>query len=331
MAKCLYDEGETVVMSYRRGPRRGISMIEVIVVVAIVAILAVLTLNGVDSARESARSAVCVDHLRQLGIGFAAHHAALQAFPSNGGWDGKQTITAATGGKAEVFTKTIDGVAYHWGAPDPTAPPIKQTGGWGYSLLPYIDNQELFNTIKYDAGFPLYICPSRRGARAQLPPDSDEIATYSGGGWAWGKIDYATNRFIIRNRPGSAHPSDKPQTPAERARASRLSRYADILDGSANTILIGEKLMDPDRYDSGAWFWDEPFLLGGSYATSRSGEDVLPDRSGIYYKNNWGSAHTDSANFGFADGSVRPLKFGASPTIMRALLSPSARDRPQEP
>lgn len=316
-------------MSRKRLRSRGFSLVELLVVVSVVAILISLTLSAIQQAQESARAVRCSDHLRQIGLGLAMHHDAHGVFPSNGGWDGKQQILSTTGVSVEVFTKTRgDGVVYHWGVPDPSLPPEKQTGGWAYAILPYIEQSSLYNNLNYEVAVALYQCPSRRSPEPQLPVD-DGKATYSGGGWAWGKIDYAVNGQLIRNRPGSVHPIDP--EPERRVNTYRgLARIASIRDGTSATILTGEKAMDLARVDTGAWYWDEPFLLGGSYATARRGIDVLPDLYGIAYHDNWGSAHTTIAHFGFADGSVRRIRHGAPPSLMRALLSPAGGE-PHEP
>jgi len=66
--------------------RRGFSLIELLVVVAIIALLAALLLGGVKIVREAARTSVCANGLRNLGVFFeyyatesggfypAAHH-----------------------------------------------------------------------------------------------------------------------------------------------------------------------------------------------------------------------------------------------------------------
>src|SRR2546421_5843718 len=116
----------------------------------------------------------------------------------------------------------------------------------------------------------LYICPSRRKAVA-LVPSHDEHGSYQGGAWPWGKTDYAANARIVPNRP------------------LRLWGLEDITDGAANTVLLGEKALDSDNYDSGTWYWDEPFFLGGSDSTSRKGTELMRDTSGsaLAARENW--------------------------------------------
>jgi prepilin-type processing-associated H-X9-DG protein len=137
-----------------------------------------------------------------------------------------------------------------------------------------------------------------------MPTRNDAYGEYSGGGWSWGKTDYAGNGMMIPNRPV-------------------CWPLARITDGTSHTVLVGEKAMDPRNYDSGTWYWDEPFFLGGSGGTWRQGGRMFRDAVGIAFPGNWGSAHANGAQFLFADGSVRSLAFETARVLLNALMTPN--------
>jgi prepilin-type processing-associated H-X9-DG protein len=174
--------------------------------------------------------------------------------------------------------------------------------------LPFLEQEAIYRGQAWTSVFSLYICPSRRHVDAQTAPASDQYATYLTGGWEWGKIDYAANGLVVPNRP-------------------KVMSLVQITDGASNTILIGEKAMDRNNCDTGTWFWDEPFFIGGAGGTERSGTLILKDDRGIQFAYNWGSPHTGGAQFVFADGSVHTLSYSMAQNAVKALLTPAGGEQ----
>lgn len=296
----------------RPNRRSAFTLIELLVVIAIIAVLIGLLLPAVQRVREAASRISCANNLKQLGLALHMHHDVHQVFPSNGGWDGRQTIPAAGGGRTTPYTKDygVSGVWY-WGGGDPALPPRLQTGSWLFAILPFIEQDAAYRNRAWTTAVKLYVCPSWRLPLPQVPAD-DARGTYNGGGWAWGKTDYAANALVLPNRPTTGPASCR--------------GLAFLTDGTAHTVLAGEKAMDARYYQAAGWWWDEPFFLGGSDSTSRKGSGLLRDAPGtaLQTRENRGSPHLAGAQFLFADGSVRTVPYATAPSLLGALMTPNS-------
>jgi prepilin-type N-terminal cleavage/methylation domain-containing protein/prepilin-type processing-associated H-X9-DG protein len=281
------------------------TLIELLVVLAIIGILTGLLLCAVQKARAAAARIECANHLKQIGLAMQMHHDTYRVFPSNGGWDGREEIPSTSGALFVPESIEFGNPAPHlWGVGQPGVSPFQQTGSWAYAILPFLEQQNNYQQRAWMAPLTLYICPARRLAAAQSAPAYDQYGSYISGGWAWAKTDYAVNLLALPNRP-------------------TCLALAQLSDGASNTILAGEKAMDPKNYQTGTWFWDEPYYLGGAGGTERDQPVILHDARGIPFWHNWGSAHDGGAQFLFADGSVHLLAYATSAPIVLALMTPS--------
>jgi prepilin-type N-terminal cleavage/methylation domain-containing protein/prepilin-type processing-associated H-X9-DG protein len=292
--------------------RRGFTLIELLVVIGILGVLVGLLLPAIQMARVAVQATRCLNNLRQVGLALHQFHTAHSVFPSNGGWDGKQTIPSANG---ISFTPTTfdftTNQLYTWGVGDPARGPADQTGSWAYAILPYLEQEGMYQKPDWTVAVAVLVCPMRRVALATEVVAEDDNGKYQGGGWTWGKTDYAVNLLAFDNRPA-------------------CRGMATFTDGLSNTILVGEKAFNPRVEQAQSWYWDEPFFLGGSKGTSRGGMALLHDSSGDWqenpYKDNWGSPHPGGVQFLFGDGGVRAVARTIDPSTFAALLTPDGHE-----
>jgi len=181
--------------------RRGFSLVELLVVIAIICLLTALLLPAVQSAREAARRAACLNNFRQLGIALQHYHATTGSFPPGG---------------IELIAKKPGGRQYAWGA----------------FLLPYLEQTAVFEML--DFSLPYYAAENLNAARTPLPvfvcPGSPRAITMLSGGL--GATDYGGiygERILSPNEP-----------PKGVMLYDRAVRIAEIRDGTAFTLIIAE-------------------------------------------------------------------------------------------
>src|SRR5262245_26102294 len=70
---------------------RGFTLVELLVVIAIIGVLVALVLPAVQTARESARRASCVNNLHQIGVAAQSFHSAYRKLPPSRYFNGYPT------------------------------------------------------------------------------------------------------------------------------------------------------------------------------------------------------------------------------------------------
>ena len=104
----------------------GFTLIELLVVIAIIAVLIGLLLPAVQKVREAANRAKCANNLKQLGLGVMNFHDSQLRFPTGGGdWEQGISYTTKEGTSPQGISL--------------------QTASWIYQILPYIEQQNVYN------------------------------------------------------------------------------------------------------------------------------------------------------------------------------------------
>jgi prepilin-type N-terminal cleavage/methylation domain-containing protein len=259
--------------------RRAFTLVELLVVIAILATLMALLIPAVQGARESARRTQCQGNLRQIALGCELLGDAFGHLP-NRGKNYKSTCNPNEGCSRG------------------------QNGAWLCSLLPYIDQQPLFDLPNASGGIarrngtavPLFLCPNR---------GSGLVKFFSTPGYPanrWGSNPFARTDYAGADAMGS--------------------NLIEITDGFSNVFLAGERYLAPGEYSTPtqSYDWHQDGWTNGQDCENLSSvsQPFLPETPGVFPGCAFGGPHSVHV-MAMIDTSVRGVSYTIDPAVFASL------------
>ncbi len=310
---------------------RGFTLIELLVVIAIIAVLIGLLLPAVQSAREAARRAQCVNNLKQLALAANNYESTNQCYPSGSysNYNGGPPSTTCVGG--------VERCRY------------PENFSCFVRLLPFTEQAALYNAVNFNftssnnenitiKGVKLNIltCPSDPDVAPAVISETTPGALFNQlfplppGTWYQQFTSYAGCQGIYGTGYVTVYDIPLPSTGSQAQQYNGVIhnestvRIQMITDGTSNTFLFGEHChwnlltydtsygVSDNSWQSGRWYDSlfatlypldaKPPLSGPSYMGFTS------TVTNYYYPTIASSMHPGGCNFAFCDGSVRFIK-----------------------
>jgi prepilin-type N-terminal cleavage/methylation domain-containing protein/prepilin-type processing-associated H-X9-DG protein len=267
--------------------RHGFSLIELLVVIAIIGVLTSLLMSGVQKARAAAQRISCTNNLKQIGLACHLYHDTNNYFPA-----GFLASNASSGNTSPGWS-------------------------WAAQLLPYIEQNNLAAAI--DLSKPMTNYSSVIGTPVRVYICPADIAPQSGftvAGMTAAPCSYAACCGSDASDATTCDPG------LGIFYCNSQTRVTDVLDGTSQTILVGEKcwgqaqimwagvlpgaqvVRGPLNQNPGS---PQGSCDGPAMALSHAHlNNALGDTDGGL--DDFSSNHSNGSNFVFADGHVHFIR-----------------------
>jgi prepilin-type N-terminal cleavage/methylation domain-containing protein len=268
---------------------RGFTLIELLVVIAIIAVLIALLLPAVQQAREAARRTQCKNNLKQIGLAFHNYHDNYRVLPDGGNDNNPASATHAT----------------DYPCSDCCNANTRGEWNWMYQIMPMIDQANLqavtSDSTIYSSPIPAYFCPSRRRPGKYGSSAKSDYAGNAGDGMS--NYNGALIRRVCKNSID----------------------FAQFVDGTSNTILVGEKQTNVNNFggsggDNEAYVnsgWDQDEIRWGAIGNNPQPDFLHPVEPPAFWSGRFGSSHDGAFNVVLVDGSVRSISYNVDAETFR--------------
>jgi prepilin-type N-terminal cleavage/methylation domain-containing protein/prepilin-type processing-associated H-X9-DG protein len=292
--------------------RKGFTLIELLVVIAIIAVLVSLLLPAVQSAREAARRAQCVNNLKQLGLGMANYESTYRCFPP-------------------AYMTARHGDPQH-GPEDSNT--LDAGPGWAYgtAILPFLEQSPIYQAMNVNLGakhdenstgvrtsIATFLCPSVSDVSSRFDVTDSAGATLAHVSRSHYVLNAGANEPWIYRIHDHSTVADGPFY------RNSATTVAAVTDGLSNTLFMGEHspilsdktwtavvpgavVCPKPRFALSLCDYAATLALTHTGPSKAEGDIIHPPNSKAAHVCQMYAEHPGGANVLLGDGSVRFIK-----------------------